>query len=323
MILLAWLIYVPLQILWLPLSILGGLLVAYKQVWVSRKLGLSQTAVEVVNGRWTADLYGLRRDLASRRLAGKLPNNSVLGLYLALLPLLIAKIIAGRPILYPLLPEDETAGIASIVFSRSRRFDGLIADRATDVAQFVVLGAGLDARCYGPLANQGLVLFELDQAVVQRAKRAAVKRAKLPCDRVQYIEVDFARPQWIASLTASSYDPALKTIFIWEGVTLYLSEADVRATLAAIKANTAAGSVVLLDLYAARFLALAGRGAAGRTLEVTGEPLRFGLDFSGDAECVLADFAASTGLDLGRHYFMGSAHADGPFMVVAEFVIGD
>ena len=321
MILLAWLIYVPLQILWLPLSILGALLVAYRQVWVSRRLGLSQTAVEVVNGRWTADLFGLRRDVASRRLAGKLPNNSVMGLYLALLPLLVAKVIAGRPILYPLLPEDEKAGIASIVFSRTRRFDGLIADRATDVAQFVVLGAGLDARCYGPLANQGLAMFELDQAAVQRAKRAAVKRAELVCDGVQYIEVDFAQPDWIASLTASSYDPALKTLFIWEGVTLYLGEADVRATLAAIKANAAVGSVVLLDLYAARFLALAGRGAAGKTLEATGEPLRFGLDLTEDAEGVLAAFAISTGLRLGRHYCMGSAHPKGPYMVVAELSI--
>ena len=321
MIWLAWLIFVPLQMLWLPLSILGGLLVAYKQVWVSRKLGLSQTAVEVVNGRWTADLFGLRGDPPSRRLAGKLPNNSVLGLYLALLPLLIAKIIAGRPIIYPILPEDGKAGIASIVFSRTRRLDGLIADRTSDVGQLVVLGAGLDARCYGSLANEGLAMFELDQASVQRAKRMAVKRAKLASERVHYIEADFAQPQWIASLTASSYDPSLKTIFIWEGVTLYLSEADVRATLAAIKANAAVGSVVLLDLYAARFLALAGRGAAGKTLEATGEPLRFGLDLSEDPEAVLAAFATSTGLCLGRHYFMGSAHPKGPFMVVAELVI--
>jgi hypothetical protein len=32
MVLFAWLIDIPLQILWLPLSIIGGLWVAYKQV---------------------------------------------------------------------------------------------------------------------------------------------------------------------------------------------------------------------------------------------------------------------------------------------------
>jgi O-methyltransferase involved in polyketide biosynthesis len=103
-----------------------------------------------------------------------------------------------------LLPDDAHAGIASIVFSRSRRFDGLLADRATDVAQLVLLGAGLDTRCHGALADQGLAMFELDQAAVQRAKRKAVKRAGLPSDHVNYLEVDFAQPQWIASLLASS-----------------------------------------------------------------------------------------------------------------------
>ncbi|MAK82985.1 MAG: hypothetical protein CMJ17_14095 [Phenylobacterium sp.] len=100
--LLAWLIYVPLQIMWLPLSVIGGAWVAYKQIWRSRDLGLSQTAVEIVNGRWTGHVFGLRRDSASYRLAAVLPNNSVIGLRLALFPLWVARTVAGKPILYPL-----------------------------------------------------------------------------------------------------------------------------------------------------------------------------------------------------------------------------
>jgi methyltransferase (TIGR00027 family) len=323
MIYLAWLVYVPLQILWLPLSILGSLWVGYKQIWISRKLGLSQTAVEILNGRLTADIFGMREDAPSRRLAPKLPNNSVFGLLLTLAPLLIAKGIAGRPILYPSLPDDEKAGIASLVFSRTRRFDGLIAVRSSDIAQFVVLGAGLDTRCYGPLAGQGLAMFELDQAANQRAKRKAVERARLDAHRIRYVEVDFAQQNWIEALKASTYDPALRTIFLWEGVTPYLSEAEVRATLAAIKANAAEGSVVLLDIYATRLIAPLRRGAAATTLEATGEGLDFGLDFSSDAEGALASFATSVQLGLGRHFFLGSASGKGPFMVVAELSIGN
>jgi len=44
MTLIAWLIYIPLQIIWLPFSFLGALWVAYKQVGRSKALGLSQTA---------------------------------------------------------------------------------------------------------------------------------------------------------------------------------------------------------------------------------------------------------------------------------------
>jgi methyltransferase (TIGR00027 family) len=319
--LLAWLIYIPLQILWLPLSIIGGLWVAYKQVWISRKLGLSQTAVAAVNQRWIADVFGLRQDAPSRRLAGKLPNNSIVGARLLLFPLLVARAIAGKPILYPLLPDDSKVGLASMIFARSARFDDLIAASVPDVAQFVVLGAGFDTRAYGPLSKQGLALFELDQAANQRVKRKAVKRARLGGDQVNYIEVDFAQPQWINALTQSSYDPSLKSIFLWEGVTLYLSEPDVRATLAVIKANAAAGSVLLLDLYATRFVAIASRGAAGKTLGATDEGLRFGLDFSANPEGVLEDFAGSARFDLGRHYFLGSAHKKGAYVVVAEFVV--
>ncbi len=321
MVLLAWLMYIPLQILWLPLSVIGGLWVAYKQVWVSRKLGLSQTAVAVVNQRWIADVFGLRQDTPSPRLAGTLPNNSILGARLLLFPLLAARAIAGKPILYPLLPDDNKVGLASMIFCRSLRFDDLIAARVTDVAQFVVLGAGFDTRAYGSLSKQGLAMFELDQAANQRVKRKAVKCAGLGGDHVNFIEVDLAQPQWIKLLTESSYAPALKSIFLWEGVTLYLNEPDVRATLAVIRTNAAAGSVLLLDLYATRFVAIARGGAAGKTLGATGEGLRFGLDFSGHPQGVLQDFASSAGFDLGRHYFLGSAHKKGAYMVVAEFVV--
>ena len=48
---LSWIIYVPLQILFLPFVILGVVLAGYKQIVVSKKLGLSMTAIEVINGR--------------------------------------------------------------------------------------------------------------------------------------------------------------------------------------------------------------------------------------------------------------------------------
>ena len=126
----AWLIYIPLQILWLPLSVLGVLWVAYKQIWRSKALGLSQTAVEIINGRWTGHVFGLRKDVASYRLAGQLPNNSVFGLWITLFPLWIARMIAGKPILYPQLPDDKDSRITNMVFSRSQRFDELIAHYA-------------------------------------------------------------------------------------------------------------------------------------------------------------------------------------------------
>jgi methyltransferase (TIGR00027 family) len=313
-----WFIFIPLQIIWLPFSILGVLWLAHKQIGRSKALGLSQTAIEVINGRWTGHVLGLRKDLASYRLAGKLPNNSVLGLGVALLPLLVARLLAGRPFLHFLLPDDDRSGLANIVLSRSRRFDELIASHASSVAQLVVLGAGLDTRAYGPLAGARMAMFELDTSAMQRSKQAALKRAKLAVDHVHFVEVNFSDANWIEALIASPYDPSLKTIFLWEGVTLYLTEAEVRDTLAAIKANAAPGSIVALDLYGRRLLDIGKKGAGAKALEATGERFQFGLDFAVDPEAMLSTFAASVGFRLGSHYFLGASHKSGPYMVVAE-----
>ena len=63
---LAILLFVPLQALWLPLSLIGVVLVGYRQLVLSKRLGVSQTAVEILNGRWTMDVFGLREDIAAR-----------------------------------------------------------------------------------------------------------------------------------------------------------------------------------------------------------------------------------------------------------------
>ncbi len=56
------LVYFPLQVLFISVAIVGVVIVAYKQLVVSKRLGLSQTAVEVINGRWTMHIFGLRQD---------------------------------------------------------------------------------------------------------------------------------------------------------------------------------------------------------------------------------------------------------------------
>lgn len=320
MTLIAWLIYIPLQIVWLPISLIGAILVGYKQIIVSKRLGVSQTAVEIINGRWTLDVFGLREDKPSRRLAATIPNTSTFGLWLALLPLWIAQKLTGRIILYPTVPAPEKAGLANLVPSRTVEIDGLIAANAQDSAQFIVLGAGLDTRAYGPLKDSGLVVFELDQKAVQTFKRKYVTSAGIDAAHVNFVEVDFTDRNWIETLKQSPYDPLKKSIFLWEGVTLYLSETDVRETLAALKAHTVPGSVIIADIYATRFIEFGNGKMVGKVLDVTSEGLSFGLDFSRDAKETLRSFFETQGLTLGRHQFLGSDHKDGAFMVIAELV---
>lgn len=80
-------IFIPLHLLFLPLGLVGVFMAAYKQIIVSKRLGSSQTAIEVINGRWTMHVFGIRKDDATERIASALPNTSTSGLWLALFPL--------------------------------------------------------------------------------------------------------------------------------------------------------------------------------------------------------------------------------------------
>ena len=45
-------IYVIVQILFIPFRIIGAVIIYYKQTCVIKKLGVSSTVIEIINGRW-------------------------------------------------------------------------------------------------------------------------------------------------------------------------------------------------------------------------------------------------------------------------------
>ena len=109
-----------------------------------------------------------------------------------------------------------------------------------------------------------------------------------------------------------------KTLFLWEGVTLYLAEEDVRGMLRDIRSYAGPGSVVVADVYGERMLQWV-TPRARKVLEYTNETLGFTLPFATDAPQILRGFLESEGMTQGETYFMGEANKKGPFMVVVEF----
>ena len=252
--LIASLVFVITQIYLLPLAVIGFVLVFFKQMFVSRRLGVSSTAVEVINGRWTMDIFGLRKDPATVKLNQVLPNTSTTGLWLVLYPLYLRYKISGEHWGYPTLAERGKEGVSHLVVNRTIYFDEIINKLTNEAEQFVAMGAGLDTRCYGPLKDSDLALFELDQAKTQRLKRKYLAKAGIDASHVHFAEVDFATEHWYEALEAVGYDPTKKSIFLWEGVTLYLAEKYVRKTIQEVKAHTGPGSTLVCDLYAKKFV---------------------------------------------------------------------
>jgi O-methyltransferase involved in polyketide biosynthesis len=111
------------------------------------------------------------------------------------------------------------------------------------------------------------------------------------------------------------YDPMVRSFFVWEGVTNYLDERAVDATLRFV-AGAAPGSALLFT-YVDRALLEAperftGAASASRVVRAAGEPWTFGL-----APAELRGYLAARGLDLAwdlgaadyRARYFGSAAA--------------
>jgi methyltransferase (TIGR00027 family) len=320
----ALLVFIVVQILFIPLAIVGLIVVSYKQMYVSKKLGVSASANEVINGRWTMDVFGLRKDTASVKLNGVLPNSSVLGMWMILFPSYLRYKISGKNKGYPSISKLGEEGVSNIVMNRTIYFDNIINKSKDKVEQFVIMGAGFDTRCYGDLKNSNLKFFELDQAKTQKLKKEYLKKAGIDTSHVNYVEVDFSTEHWYEKLEKAGYDSSKKSIFLWEGVTLYLSEKDVRNTLKEIKEHAAPGSIIVADLYAKSFVTgeyVPGMKTALKAQKITDEEFGFGIDFSSDYENTLKTFLESENTKVGDTYFMGPKTKKGTYMVVAEINI--
>jgi methyltransferase (TIGR00027 family) len=311
-------LYIILQVAFLPLALVGVMLVAYRQIVVSKRLGISQTAIEVLNGRWTMHIFDIRADRASAELAATLPNTSLTGLWLCLFPLWLKYKISGKLFLYPRIPALGEENLGDLVTARTLYFDRIIERVLGEVEQFVIMGAGYDTRAYGCLQRGDVTAFELDQEVVQNHKRKAIADAGIPSDHVHFVTVDFSHDNVFEKLSQAGYDSTRRTLFLWEGVTLYLSEFEVRKTMHDIQQQAQTGSVLLADLYSDRMVKIGKNAATKKVLDYTDEGFGFSLDLSDNYEETLTNFVESESLSVGESFFMGHSNDKGPFMVVAE-----
>ena len=263
-------------------------------------------------------IFGIRDDQATAALAAVLPNTSLAGLWLCLFPLWFKFKLSGALFLYPRIPDDGAENIADLMIVRTLHFDHIIERVIGDVEQFVLMGAGYDMRAYGSLNREGVTFFELDQPAVQDHKRCALGAARIPSEHVRFVNIDFSLDDLFIQLDKAGYDASKKTLFLWEGVTLYLSEPEVRKTIREVRQHSATGSILLADIYAERMIDLGKSSAGSKVLELTNEGLGFGLNFESDWKEVLTEFVESESMSVGETFTLGSNADKGPFVAIVE-----
>jgi methyltransferase (TIGR00027 family) len=155
------------------------------------------------------------------------------------------------------LVERIVPGLAGDVIGRVRYIDDCLKACINDgLEQLVILGAGYDSRAYRfDALKNGIKVFELDHPATQKVKVDKVKKilGSLP-PHVVYIPIDFNEDKLEDKLFEKGYDKNLKTFFIWEGVTMYLSDEAVEKTLNFVARNSRQGSSIIFDYIFKSFL---------------------------------------------------------------------
>ena len=137
---------------------------------------------------------------------------------------------------------------ASIV-ARSRFIEDLVAEQAArGVAQYVILGAGLDtfAQRRPELASR-MIVFEVDRPGPQAWKRQRLVDLGLGIPSfLRLVPVDFeAGDAWWERLAASGFDTGRPAVVASAGVSMYLTKDAVAATLHQVAALASGSTLVM------------------------------------------------------------------------------
>jgi len=150
-------------------------------------------------------------------------------------------------------PEHQCAALSISPFRRAflavrSRYaeDQLARAVSTGCRQYVILGAGLDtfsARCPHP----DLRIFEIDHPATQAYKIARLRDAGLASHKwVNFYPADFELQTIEAILRAANVDLNQRTFFSWLGVTQYLKQEAIMATLKYV-ASLPTGTEMVFD----------------------------------------------------------------------------
>jgi methyltransferase (TIGR00027 family) len=188
------------------------------------------------------------------------------------------RLVAGLPAPFLARAIDRRwPGPRAAVCVRTRYIDDAIGERTSaGLDQLVLLGAGFDSRAHRLPGIDRVRVFEVDHPTTQAMKRNVVGR---PPAHVVYVPFDFSRDRLAEVLAGGGFEAGRRTLFVWEGVTNYLDEASVDATLRFVAGSGTDLIFTYIDRTildgAPRFEGAAESMAYVRRL---GEPFTFGFD---------------------------------------------
>ncbi|MGA9098748.1 MAG: class I SAM-dependent methyltransferase [Methanotrichaceae archaeon] len=206
-------------------------------------------------------------------------------------------------------------GLGNSIRARVRYFDDFVkASIAEGLEQLVILGAGYDTRAYRIEGLNKIKVFEVDHPGTQIAKIGKIEKifGSIP-EHVVYVPVDFESEGLSQKLLEKGYNKSQKTLFIMEGLVMYIPPKAVDATLSFITKNSMRGSAIIFDYYPQSTVDGTSESESAKNIRdfvaEQGEPLLFGIEVE-MIEAFLAERGFSqihnvTSEDYKKAYFQG------------------
>ena len=144
------------------------------------------------------------------------------------------------------LREKLTPGIIGGLMCRTRYIDDVLKNAIKEgVGTVVNLGAGMDTRAFRIPGIENIQYFELDLPELLKFKRSIInkKLGELPSN-LSLVPIDFNNQELGEELKKAGYDLSSKTLFIWEGVTQYISKEAIDNTIKYVVQASAGSKIV-------------------------------------------------------------------------------
>jgi methyltransferase (TIGR00027 family) len=150
----------------------------------------------------------------------------------------------------PICARERIITHVDLLVTRALAIDSqLTAALGAGCPQVVILGAGFDSRAHRIDALETAHVFEVDHPATQAEKQRRAARFATTCRELTYVGCNFERDLLAERLQSAGHRAHEPTVWICEGVTLYLDDHALRATLAAIAGRSAAKSVLIVEYH--------------------------------------------------------------------------
>ncbi|MGO9028197.1 MAG: class I SAM-dependent methyltransferase [Acidimicrobiales bacterium] len=132
--------------------------------------------------------------------------------------------------------------------ARTRFFDRVVVTALDGgTTQVVVAGAGYDGRSLR-YAKPGVAWFEVDHPDTQADKRRRLDRLGIATPGTTFVAADFTEGGLPVALRDAGHDPAVPTLFLCEGVAVYLEPAVLASLVESLRRVAAPGSRLAISL---------------------------------------------------------------------------